>query len=98
MSKKNKNQEIESVRLLIDKLDNKMIPLMIKRSKLVEKALSLKSKKSEIVDWKRINQILKRIESKTIKMKADPKLLKSIWMSMISNFIEYEKKEFKKNK
>jgi len=98
MSKKNKNQEIESVRLLIDKLDNKMIPLMIKRSKLVEKALSLKSKKSEIVDRNRINQILKRIESITIKMKADPKLLKSIWMSMISNFIEYEKKEFKKNK
>ena len=98
MNKKEKIKKIKDVRSLIDRIDDKILPLMVKRSKLVNKALELKSKKNEIIDKKRINQILKKIESKSKKMKANPKLIKSIWMSMIQNFINYERKEFKKRK
>jgi len=98
MNKKEKDKEMKNVRFLIDRIDDKILPLMVKRSKLVAKALELKSKKKEIVDKKRIKQILKKIGSKSNKMKADPKLIKSIWMDMIQNFIEHEKKEFKKRK
>ena len=98
MNKKEKIKKIKDVRSLIDRIDDKILPLMVKRSKLVNKALELKSKKNEIIDKKRINQILKKIESKSKKMKANPKLIKSIWMSMIQNFIKYERKEFKKRK
>ena len=98
MNKKEKAKEMKNVRFLIDRIDDKILPLMVKRSKLVAKALELKSKKKEIVDKKRIKQILKKIGSKSNKMKADPKLIKSIWMDMIQNFIEHEKKEFKKRK
>ena len=93
-----KKEKMKYVRSLIDKIDDKILPLMVKRSKLVNKALELKLKKNEIVDRKRINQILKKIESKSKKMNANPKLIKSIWMDMIQNFIEYERKEFKKRK
>ena len=98
MNKKEEIKKMKDVRSLIDQIDDKILPLMVKRSKLVNKALELKSKKNEIIDRKRINQILKKIESKSKKMKADPKLIKSIWMDIIQNFIEHEKKEFKKRK
>ena len=98
MNKKEKIQKMRNVRFLIDKIDDKILPLMVRRSKLVNKALDLKSKSNEIVDRRRIKQILKKIESKSKKMKANPKLIKSIWMNMIQNFIEHERKEFKKRK
>ena len=98
MNKKEKIKKMIDVRSSIDRIDDKILPLMVKRSKLVNKALDLKSKSNEIVDKRRIKQILKKIESKSKKMKANPKLIKSIWMNMIQNFIEHERKEFKKRK
>ena len=98
MNKKEKNQKMKNDRSLIDRIDEKILPLMVKRSILVNKALELKSRKNEIIDRKRINQILKKIELNAKEMKADPKLIKSIWMDMIQNFIEHERKEFKKRK
>ncbi len=98
MNKKEKIKRMKDVRSLIDQVDDKILPLIVRRSKLVNKALELKSYKNEIIDRKRINQILKKIGSKSNKMKANPKLIKSIWKDMIQNFIEHEKKEFKKRK
>ena len=98
MNKKEKIKKMRDVRSLIDRIDDKILPLMVKRSKLVNKALELKSKKNEIIDRKRINQILKKVESKSRKMKSNPKLIKSIWMDMIQNFIDHERKEFKRRK
>ncbi len=98
MNKKEKIKKMKEVRSLIDRIDDKILPLMVKRSKLVNKALELKSKKNEIIDRKRINQILKKVESKSQKMKSNPKLIKSIWMNMIQSFIDHERKEFKRRK
>ena len=84
------------IRKKIDQVDDKLLPLMIKRSKLVEKALSLKKRQTEIVDKKRINEISKKIVKKTSKLGGNSKLLKSIWLSIIQNFIDYENQEFKK--
>ena len=98
MNKKEKFQKLKNVRSMIDRIDDKILPLIIKRSKLVNNALELKSKKNEIIDKKRIDQILKKIEKNSKRMRSNPKLIKSIWKSMIQNFIEYERKEFKKRK
>ena len=58
--------------------------------------LSLKTKKSEIVDLKRISQIRKKISSQSKKLGGNPRLISNIWMSIIKNFIDFEKKNFKK--
>ena len=84
------------IRDKIDIIDSKLLPLMVKRSKLVEKALELKVKRSEIVDQKRINEITKKISQKTKKLDGNPKLLSNIWLSIIENFIKFEKSNFKK--
>ena len=93
---KNNSKEMKLIREKIDQVDDKLLPLMVKRSKLVEKALSLKKKQTEIVDKKRIDQISKKIVKKSLELGGNSQLLKSIWLSIIQNFIDYEKQEFNK--
>ena len=93
---KNNSEEMKLIRKKIDQVDDKLLPLMVKRSKLVEKALSLKKRKTEIVDKKRINEISKKIVKKSSELGGNSKLLKAIWLSIIQNFIDYENQEFKK--
>ncbi len=94
--RKENTHKMREIRNKIDNIDNKILPLMIKRSHLVNNALHLKTKKSEIVDLKRINQIKRKITSKSKKLGGDPKLMTNIWMSIIKNFIKFERKNFKK--
>ena len=93
---KNNSEEMKLLRKKIDQVDDKLLPLMVKRSKLVEKALSLKKRRAEIVDKKRIDEISKKIAKKSKELGGNSKLLKSIWLSIIQNFIDYENREFKK--
>ena len=97
MSKKNNSAKMRVIRKRIDEVDSKILPLMVKRSKLVSKALDVKTKKSEIVDLKRINQIKKRVAAQAKKLGASPKLISNIWVSIIKNFIDFEKKILKNN-
>ena len=89
---------LNKARVEIDKIDEKLLPLIVKRSKMVNIALEAKIKKSQIIDQKRIKSILTNVEKAAKSKSADPNLIKSIWKSMIWNFIDYEKKEFKKRK
>jgi len=58
--------------------------------------LSLKKYKKEIIDYKRIKIILKKIKSKSIKNNIDPKITNRIWKSMIWSYVDYQKKNFRK--
>ena len=93
---KKKLTSLIKVRSEIDKLDDKILPLMIKRSQLVENALELKKLKSQIRDPKRIKIILDKIEKNSEKYDVNKKLLRSIWNSIIECYIDYENKKFKK--
>ena len=92
------NQKLNKARIEIDKIDAKLLPLIVKRSKMVNMALESKTKKSQIIDQKRIKSILTKVGRAAKLKSANPILIKSIWKSMIWNFIDYEKKEFKKRK
>ena len=84
------------LRSKLDKLDNKLLKLITKRSFLVNEVLKVKIYKKEIIDKKRINFILNKIKKKSIKNKIDPKITTRIWKNMIWSFIDYEKRNFKK--
>ena len=58
--------------------------------------LTLKKYKKEIVDHKRINQILNLIKKKSIKNKIDPKITKKIWKTMIWSYVDFQRRNFKK--
>ena len=80
----------------IDKIDQQLFKLIKKRTIVVKKMLTLKKYKSEIIDHKRINEILLRLRRKSIKNKIDPSITKKIWKSMIWAYVDYQKKNFKK--
>tara|TARA_Y100001935_G_scaffold245030_1_gene238140 strand:- start:114 stop:401 length:288 start_codon:yes stop_codon:yes gene_type:complete len=91
-----KKKKLSKIRLQLDKLDNSLIKIIKKRTNLVKKVLALKEKKNQIVDKKRIKAILKNIKNKSIKNNIDPKITYKIWKNMISAYIDYEKRNFKK--
>ena len=90
------NKNILKIRKELDKLDNKLLDIIKKRSKLVDLVIKNKKFKKEIIDKKRIFIILKNIKKKSKKRGIDPKITDKIWRSMIKAFIEYEFKNFKK--
>ena len=91
-----KKQKLNKIRVDLDKLDNLLIKLIKKRTNLVKKVLALKEKKNQIVDKKRIEAILKSIKKKSIKNNIDPKITYRIWKNMISAYIDFERRNFKK--
>ena len=91
-----KKQKLDKIRADLDKLDNSFIKLIKKRTNLVKKVLALKEKKNQIVDRKRIDVILRNIKKKSIKNNIDPKITNRIWKNMISAYIDFEKRNFKK--
>ena len=91
-----KKKKLAKIRLELDNLDNSLIKIIKKRTNLVKKVLSLKEKKNQIVDQKRINSILKNIKKKSLKNNIDPKITNKIWKNMIAAYIDFERRNFKK--
>ena len=95
MSPKNKIK-LNLLRKKLDKLDNGLLKIINERTNIVQKVLSLKSSKKEIVDKKRSSTILKKIKKESTKKKIDPKITNRIWKNMIWSYIDFEKRNFKK--
>ena len=62
-----KNKNILLIRKKLDKLDNKLLEIIKKRTKLVDQVIKNKRFKKDIVDRKRIKIILKNIKTKSKK-------------------------------
>ena len=90
------NKKIIKIRKKLDKLDNIFLSLIKRRLFLVDQVLKNKQFKKDIVDKKRIKIILKNIKRKSRDKKIDTKITNKIWKSMISAFIDYEFRNFKK--
>ena len=92
MYKKN----LRKYRNKIDKLDNKIFILIKNRTQLIKHILSEKKFKNQIVDHKRINEILKTIKNRSIRNGIDPRITRKIWKAMIWSYIDFERMNFKK--
>ena len=91
-----KKNKLKLARKKIDQLDQRIFNLLKKRTQIIRYMLSLKKFKNEIVDKKRNSEILKRIRNKSIKNGIDPKITKRIWQSMISSYVDFQRRNFKK--
>ena len=80
----------------IDQLDKKILFLIKKRTAVVKYMLSLKGFKKQIIDHKRIKEILKKIKNQSIKNRIDPKITSRIWKSMIWSYVDFQRRNFKK--
>ena len=87
---------LEKERKKIDKIDQQLFNLIKKRTIVVKKMLTLKKYKREIVDHKRINEILLKLKKKSTQNKVDPRITNRIWKSMIWSYVDCQKRNFKK--
>tara|TARA_B100000614_G_C14359623_1_gene416580 strand:+ start:352 stop:630 length:279 start_codon:yes stop_codon:yes gene_type:complete len=90
------NKKILIIRKKLDSLDNKLLSIIKKRVKLVSIILKNKKFKKQIIDRKRIKQILSRIKKKSKEKNIDAQITQEIWKSMINACIKYEYRNFKK--
>jgi chorismate mutase len=88
--------KLNLLRKKLDKLDYDLLKIIKKRSEIIKKVILLKTSKTEIVDKKRINQILKKIKNESVKLKIDPMITNRIWKNMIWSYINFERRNFKK--
>ena len=72
------NKNIVRIRKKLDKLDNKFLDIIKKRTKLVDLVIKNKKYKKDIIDKKRISIILKNISIKSKNKKIDPKITRKI--------------------
>ena len=92
----NNQKKLKIARDRIDLLDIKIFTLIKKRTQIVKYMLGLKKFKKQIVDHKRIKEILKKIKIKSIHNGIDPKITTRIWNAMIGSFADFQKRNFKK--
>ena len=94
----NNKKKLLILRKKLDKVDDRLLSILKIRSNYVKEVLSLKDFKKEIIDRKRIKLILRNIQRKSIKKGIDTKISYRIWKNMIYAFIDYEFRNFKKQK
>jgi isochorismate pyruvate lyase len=91
MKKNFKN--ISEVRDLIDKIDEEILDLILKRKELVVEAVKQKNR-DQIVDQVRINKIIEKLKKEGDKKGLPGNLVEKLWLTMIQEFILYEEKIF----
>ena len=89
-------KKLEAIRKKIDLVDKQLLNVIGKRTTLVNKVISVKNHKKQIVDKKRIKKVLINIKNQSIKKKIDIKVTNKIWKAIISSYIDFEKRKFKK--
>ena len=89
-------KRLKKERKKIDVIDQQMFNLIKKRTIIVKKMLTLKKYKHEIVDHKRIKEILSTLRKQSIRNNIDPNITKRIWKSMIWSYVDFQRRNFKK--
>ena len=93
-----KCRTLNEVRKNIDAIDNQIAKLLVKRSSFVLQATYFKTKKSQLIDRKRIARIIKRVSNVAKKQKLSPIIVEKVFRKMINQFILLETKEFNRIK
>jgi isochorismate pyruvate lyase len=88
-----KFDSLEDIRKQIDKIDLRILDLISERKDLVTEVVKLK-RRDQIVDKKRIELILKKLNNEAKKRSLSSEFIEEIWNLMIKNFINYEEKIF----
>jgi len=89
-----KCRTLNEVRKNIDAIDIQIVKLLIKRSLLVLQATCFKTKRSQLIDRKRIEKIIDRVRNLAKKNKLAPTVVEKVFRKMIDQFILLETKEF----
>ena len=82
------------VRAEIDRLDRLIVAYLSERAGYVARAAEIKRTRAEVVDKKRIEDVIQKVRGQAASFGADAELLEAIYRSMIAAFIAFEERTF----
>lgn len=83
-------QSLSDVRTQIDRIDSKLLTLLLERSAYVQQAAAFKKNPAEVAAPERVAQILAAIENRAQALGLVPGLARAVWQTMIERFIAFE--------
>ena len=91
-----KCDNMDEVRLEIDRIDQAMVDLICERFAFVDRAWQLKNSPADArVPW-RIQQVIDRVRARAEEHNLPPELVEALWRQMIGWFIQYEEEKLRK--
>jgi len=90
-----KCQNMDEVRVEIDRIDQAMVDLICERFAYVDRAWQLKNSPADArVPW-RIQQVIDKVKARAAKNNLPPELVEALWRQMIGWFIQYEEERLR---
>jgi len=86
---------LDEVRAEIDKLDDKIVELIAKRSHYVRQAAKFKHSIKKIKEESRMSDIMDRVRERAIQENISPNMMEDIYRLMIEEMVETEVAEFR---
>jgi isochorismate pyruvate lyase len=90
-----KCRDLNDVRKNIDRLDEKIIKLISKRSGFVKQAGCFKTSEEGVKDTGRVEQVLDKITGLAVRHHMNPEIAREIYRTMINCFVNMELEEFR---
>jgi isochorismate pyruvate lyase len=89
-------QNMEEVRIEIDRIDQAMVDLICERFAYVDRAWQLKNSPADArVPW-RVQQVIDKVRARAFENGLPPELVEALWRQMIGWFIQYEEEKLQK--
>jgi len=82
--------DMTDVRAEIDRLDRSLVRLLSERQRYIERAAEIKSRRSDIRDQARIDDVLAKVAGEAAKVGLDAGLARAVWQTLIERSIEIE--------
>jgi len=82
---------IKDVRKKIDQIDQDIVNLLGKRSRLVKEIGGFKENKRKIKDIRREQQVLRRLKQQAAKEDLDPIFIEKIYKDLFDYFVQYQR-------
>ena len=78
------------LRTEIDRLDRSLVRLLSERQRYIERAAEIKSRRSDIRDQARIDDVLSKVAGEAEKARLDGRLARAVWQTLMDRSIEIE--------
>ena len=85
---------MQDVRRHIDALDDILVPLLVTRGGYMTQAARIKQCSSQVRDEDRIEAIVARVRARAQAEGGEPDVIEAIYRSMMEAYIDYEHREF----
>jgi len=87
-------QSLDEIREEIDKVDDKIVELLVERSKYVKQATKFKNSIEDVKSGDRVKKVMDRTRAQAIEKGINPMMVEKVFETLINEMVSYEIEEF----